>query len=545
MELDERKKKILQAVIRNYLETGEPVGSRTISKDTDLNLSSATIRNEMSDLEEMGYILQPHTSAGRIPSDKGYRFYVDTMLEEREREVEELKGLLFEKNEKMDTLLKRVARVLATNTNYAAMITSPQYQRNKLKFIQLSRVDEHQILAVVVVEGNVIKNTMLHVDEALDDATLLKLNILLNTHLNGLSIDEINLGMISAMKQQAGIHSSIVSGVVDAVAEAIRSDEDLRIYTSGTNNILKYPELTDNREKASELINVFEEKKVLGELVQETLSDENNTGIQVYIGNETPVQSMKDCSVVTATYELGEGMRGTIGIIGPKRMDYDKVIGLIAGGDNAFVKAKEGAEDSKEQGAQALKEIDLKPEDCVIGIAASGRTPFVIGALEYAMETGAGTAALVCNRNSEIARLVPDTIEAVPGPEVLTGSTRLKAGTATKLVLNMISTISMVQAGKVFKNYMVDVKTTNEKLVQRAKNIIQAVTGCSAAQAAKQLEASGHHVKTAIIMELAHTGKEEAQKLLKEHHGHIDRVLASLHIEYCWKRIQPGTSEKG
>lgn len=329
MELDERKKKILQAVIRNYLETGEPVGSRTISKYTDLNLSSATIRNEMSDLEEMGYILQPHTSAGRIPSDKGYRFYVDTMLGEREREVEELKGLLLEKDEKMDTLLKRVARVLATNTNYAAMITTPQYQRNKLKFIQLSKVDEYQLLAVVVVEGNVIKNTMLQVEEDLDDATLLKLNILLNTHLNGLSIDEINLAMISAMKQQAGVHSGIVSGVIDAVAEAIRSDEDLKIYTSGTNNILKYPELTDNREKASELINVFEEKKALGELVQDSLSEESGTGIQVYIGNETPVQSMKDCSVVTATYELGEGMRGTIGIIGPKRMDYDKVIGTL------------------------------------------------------------------------------------------------------------------------------------------------------------------------------------------------------------------------
>ena len=328
-ELDERKRKILKAIIQTYLETGEPVGSRTISKYTDLNLSSATIRNEMSDLEEMGYILQPHTSAGRIPSDKGYRFYVDTMLGEREREVEELKGLLLEKDEKMDTLLKRVARVLATNTNYAAMITTPQYQRNKLKFIQLSKVDEHQLLAVVVVEGNVIKNTMLQVEEDLDDATLLKLNILLNTHLNGLSIDEINLAMISEMKQQAGVHSGIVSGVIDAVAEAIRSDEDLKIYTSGTNNILKYPELTDNREKTSELINVFEEKKALGELVQDSLSEENNTGIQVYIGNETPVQSMKDCSVVTATYELGEGMRGTIGIIGPKRMDYDKVIGTL------------------------------------------------------------------------------------------------------------------------------------------------------------------------------------------------------------------------
>lgn len=329
MELDDRKKRILQAVIRTYLETGEPVGSRTISKYTDLNLSSATIRNEMSDLEEMGYIMQPHTSAGRIPSDKGYRFYVDTMLEEKEREVEELKGILVEKDEKMDTLLKRVARVLATNTNYAAMITTPRYHRNKLKFIQLSRVDAHQVLAVIVVEGNVIKNTILSVDETLNDETLLKLNILLNTHLNGLSIDEINLAMISALKQQAGIHSAIVSDVIDAVAEAIKSDEDLKIYTSGANNILKYPELTDNREKASELINTFEEENALNELVQETLADENSTGIQVYIGNETPVQSMKDCSVVTATYELGEGMRGTIGIIGPKRMDYDKVVGTL------------------------------------------------------------------------------------------------------------------------------------------------------------------------------------------------------------------------
>ena len=329
MELDERKCKILQAVIRNYLETGEPVGSRTISKYTDLNLSSATIRNEMSDLEEMGYIIQPHTSAGRIPSDKGYRFYVDTMLEEKEREVDELKGLLTQKDEKMDTLLKRVARVLAANTNYAAMITAPQYRGNKLKFIQLSRVDARQLLAVIVVEGNVIKNTILNVDDMLDDETLLKLNILLNTHLNGLSIEEINLAMISALKQQAGIHSSIVGEVIDAVAEAIKSDEDLKIYTSGANNILKYPELTDNREKASELINVFEEKQTLTELVSENLADENGTGIQVYIGNEMPVQSMKDCSVVTATYELGEGMRGTIGIIGPKRMDYDKVVGTL------------------------------------------------------------------------------------------------------------------------------------------------------------------------------------------------------------------------
>ena len=328
MELSERKVKILQAIIRNYLETGEPVGSRTISKYTDLNLSSATIRNEMSDLEEMGYILQPHTSAGRIPSDKGYRLYVDTMMEQKDREIEEMKEVMVQKEDKMDQLLKQVAKLLAVNTNYASMITTPTIHTNKLKFIQLSRVDVNQLLAVVVVEGNVIKKNIIHTAEELDDETLLKLNILLNTHLNGLALEEINLGMISSLKQQAGIHSEIVADVIDAIAESIHAEEDLEVYTSGANNIFRYPELAD-QQKASSIINTFEEKQLLTELVQENLSDDNNTGIQVYIGEETPIQSMKDCSVVTATYELGEGMRGTIGIIGPKRMDYDKVIGTL------------------------------------------------------------------------------------------------------------------------------------------------------------------------------------------------------------------------
>lgn len=328
MQLDDRKKKILQAIIRNYLETGEPVGSRTISKYTDLNLSSATIRNEMADLEELGYIIQPHTSAGRIPSDKGYRFYVDAMMEDKQKEVEDRKDLLVEKEDKIESLLKQVVRVLAQNTNYATMISAPQIHRNKLKFIQLSRVDRGQILAVIVVEGNMIKNHMLQVPEGLDDETLLKLNMLLNTHLNGLPIEEINLGLIAALKQQAGIHSRIVGEVLDAVAEVIKEEEDLEIYTSGANNIFKYPELADH-EKASELISAFEEKQGLSTLVQETLSDDSNTGIQVYIGEEAPMKNMKDCSVVTATYELDEGVKGTIGIIGPKRMDYDHVVDTL------------------------------------------------------------------------------------------------------------------------------------------------------------------------------------------------------------------------
>ncbi|MFI3201250.1 MAG: heat-inducible transcriptional repressor HrcA [Eubacteriales bacterium] len=328
MQLDDRKTKILQAIIRNYLETGEPVGSRTISKYTDLNLSSATIRNEMSDLEELGYILQPHTSSGRIPSDKGYRLYVDRMMIQKDHEVQQMKEMLLEKEEKMEHLLKQVAKVLAVNTEYATMISTPRFQGTKLKFIQLSKVDDRQIVAVIVAEGNVIKNHIIQVEEPLDDETLLKLNILLNTHLNGLAMEEINLGMITALKQQAGIHSEIVSNVMDAVANAIKSDDDLEIYTSGTNNIFKYPELSD-KERASEIIHTFEEKNSLTEFMQKTRDGNHGNEIQVFIGDETPIQTMKDCSVVTATYELEEGVKGSIGIIGPKRMDYDKVVDAL------------------------------------------------------------------------------------------------------------------------------------------------------------------------------------------------------------------------
>lgn len=325
IELDERKTKILDAIIQNYLETGEPVGSRTISKYTDLNLSSATIRNEMADLEELGYILQPHTSAGRIPSDKGYRFYVDHLMQEKNREVDDMKQFVIEHTEKVEQVLQQVAKILATNTNYATMVTTPSYHRNKVKFIQLSNVDEDQILAVIVTEGKLVKNKIIPVSEPIDNETMLKLNILLNSNLNGLALEDINLGTIAKLKEQAGIHSDIISNVLDTVAETMGQDEDIRIYTSGTTNLFKYPELSDSTEKASELLSTFEEKKQLASLVKENLLEES-TGIQVYIGNESPIQTMKDCSVVTATYELGEGVRGTIGIVGPKRMDYEKVM---------------------------------------------------------------------------------------------------------------------------------------------------------------------------------------------------------------------------
>ena len=325
-ELNERKKRILKAIIKTYMETGEPVGSRTISKYTDLNISSATIRNEMSNLTDMGYIIQPHTSAGRIPSDKGYRSYVDELMQEKEEEITELRMLMIDKTDKMERVLKQVVKVLAANTNYATMISVPQYRGSKLKFIQLSRVSELQLVVVVVCEGNVVRNQIISLAEEMDDETILKINLLLNTNLNGLPIQDINLGMIARLKEQAGIHSDVVAAVLDAVASTIHIDEDdMEIYTSGATNIFKYPELSD-KSRATEFLSTFEEKEQLAHLVKEHMENNEETGLRVYIGDELPIQTMKDCSVVTAHYELGNGLHGTIGIIGPKRMDYENVV---------------------------------------------------------------------------------------------------------------------------------------------------------------------------------------------------------------------------
>ena len=342
MELDDRKLKILKAVIQNYLETGEPVGSRTISKYTDLKLSSATIRNEMADLEELGYIVQPHTSAGRIPTDKGYRLYVDDMmsqkeselnsreeeLTDKEKEVSDMRDYLSERVDKVEELLQNVAKVLANDTNYATMVTSPQVKGNKLKFVQLSQLEEDKILAVIVMEGNIIRNKVIKVSEEVSQENLLKLNILLNTSLNGLTLEQMNLSIVAKMENQAGEHTQLVKEVLRAIVETISNADDLKIYTSGATNIFKYPELSDSN-KASELIYALEEKQSLTGLVTDSGDEDDNHGIQVYIGSETPVETMKDCSVVTATYELQDGMKGTIGIIGPKRMDYEKVVGTL------------------------------------------------------------------------------------------------------------------------------------------------------------------------------------------------------------------------
>ena len=328
MDSEDRKAIILKAIIKNYMETGEPVGSRTISKLPELNLSSATIRNEMSDLEDMGYILQPHTSAGRIPSDKGYRFYVDEILREKEIETEAFKDLMFKKVDRLETVLKQLAKIIARDTNYAAMISGPSIHSNKVKFLQLSKIDKFKLLLVTVAEGNIINNKIIDIDSEISESEILNLNLLINTSLNGLTVEEINLSIMNKLRTDAGVYGDIVDKVLREVAAVFESATDnLEIYTSGTTNIFKYPEISD-REKASQLVNAFEEKDKLKEILA-GVNDDDSAGIRVYIGNEVPISDMRDLSVVTANYEIGEGLKGSIGIVGPKRMDYEKVLKTI------------------------------------------------------------------------------------------------------------------------------------------------------------------------------------------------------------------------
>ena len=324
IDLDDRKVKILKAIISNYLETGEPVGSRTISKYTDLNLSAATIRNEMSDLEMLGYIVQPHTSAGRIPTDKGYRFYVDSMMEEKS-ETEKEHVALLERVDKLENLLKQVAKVLAYNTQYATVVTTPRLLNKQIKFIQLSQVDDSRLVAVIVVGDNLARNKLISVERPLSNEEVLKFNILLNTFLQGISVDEINLEMMATMQKQAGEYADILQGIFEGIMDTVKETDEMEIYTSGVSNILRYGQLGEGS-VASALIDTLEDKKDLDFLAEETLKSDGDNNIQIYIGDESPIKNIKDCSIITSTYELPEGAKGTIGIIGPKRMDYKKVV---------------------------------------------------------------------------------------------------------------------------------------------------------------------------------------------------------------------------
>lgn len=329
MALNDRKIQILQAIINNYIETAEPVGSRTIAKKYNLGISSATIRNEMSDLEEMGFIIQPHASAGRIPSDMGYRLYVDHLMQKRELSAEEqryLQGVISRDISQIDYLMEETAKALSVLTNYTTIISEPKGQRTRIKQIRLIPLDSVSVLLVIATEGNFIKNHVIKMGCVPSEEKIFDIGICLNRLLQGCALREIDTLLVARMQEELRDYRELLPPILKAIEATMRSAEKVQLHMSGTKNILAFPEFADIQ-KAKSLFQALEEKDVLVTLLEES----KNNDLQVLIGSENTVQSMQDCSVITATYKMGDNTRGTIGIVGPTRMDYSQVISVLNG----------------------------------------------------------------------------------------------------------------------------------------------------------------------------------------------------------------------
>ena len=329
MALNDRKIQILQAIINNYIETAEPVGSRTIAKKYNLGISSATIRNEMSDLEEMGFILQPHASSGRIPSDMGYRLYVDHLMQKKELGEEEqryLQSIISRDISQIDFLMEETAKALSVLTNYTTIISEPKGQRTRMKQIRLIPLDSVSVLLVIATEGNFIKNHVIKMGCVPTEEKIFDIGFCLNRLLQGCALREIDTLLVARMQEDLWEYRELLPPILKAIETTMRSAEKVQLHMSGTKNILAFPEFADIQ-KAKSLFQALEEKDVLVTLLEES----KNNDLQVLIGSENTVQSMQDCSVITATYKMGDNTRGTIGIVGPTRMDYSQVISVLNG----------------------------------------------------------------------------------------------------------------------------------------------------------------------------------------------------------------------
>lgn len=328
MLLDDRKKRILQAVVDGYIITGEPVGSRTIARRYEEGLSSATIRNEMADLEDMGYLEQPHTSAGRIPSDKGYRLYVNELMKKRqlsEAEIENIKNSLQVKIGEIGRLVKQASLVLSQATKYTSMAIAPQVSKSVIKTVQLVPVDQTKVLVVIVTSAGAVESIIARAGAETTPEQLSRLTAVLNESLRGLAIEQITSQVITELQARSGEHRSVLSPILKAIFECINSIDSKEVYLEGTTNILNFPEYSDiNRVK--EVLGIFDAKEILYRMLN---SMGEHSGVNVTIGSENTLDEMKDCSVVTATYSMGEKPIGRIGVIGPMRMDYSHVISYI------------------------------------------------------------------------------------------------------------------------------------------------------------------------------------------------------------------------
>lgn len=327
-ELNERKRTILKSIIDNYIESAQPVGSRTIARKHELGLGSATIRNEMADLEELGYITQPHTSAGRIPSDKGYRFYVDNLMQVQslaQDEMIRIRKAMDERIEEINRLFRKASIIISNITGYTSVVVSPQLSRTRIKSIQLLKIDEKSILVVVVAGGGIVKNKLISHNQVVEDAHLAKLNQAANLFLADKSIGQLTMPVAVDLQREINMPAEVILAILESVDECIKKIETTDIYLEGITNILNYPEFSDLI-KAREILDLLNEEEIITGLVRSVTKDKQ---FDFKIGSENQIDEMKDLSIITTVYGREGKDVGTIGVIGPTRMAYSKVVSSI------------------------------------------------------------------------------------------------------------------------------------------------------------------------------------------------------------------------
>lgn len=329
MGLSARKRQILQAVIIDYIKSAQPVGSRTIARRYKVGLSPATIRNEMADLEEAGYLLQPHTSAGRIPSQTGYRYYVDQLMEASDLEEEEKAKIKqvyeYEKLKEIEEIIRHTSRLLSLLTNYTSLILGPHLKKSAFKKLQILQVDHQRGLLVLVADTGFVKHKVINLPQTLSANELNRIVTYLNMRLDGLTIDTITSKLIRELRRDLYQHIKFLEDTFTLLGDSLAEDER-RVFLGGTTNILNQPEFEDIG-KVKSLLALFEQHSLLANLLAWPVAGVE--GVVIKIGRENILEEVQECSLVMATYCLGKEVVGTIGVLGPTRMDYSKTVAVI------------------------------------------------------------------------------------------------------------------------------------------------------------------------------------------------------------------------
>ncbi len=327
MDLNERKLGILKAVVDDYIMTGLPIGSRTISKKQGMDLSSATIRNEMADLEELGFLEQPHTSAGRIPSQKAYRFYVDRLMKVaklNETEASRIKSYFQEKMAEVEQVIEKAAKVLSDTTHHISMVLRPQLKRSVLKRIQLVKLTEKKAILLLVTDAGLVNDTVISVPEGISVSDIEMLSNMLTDKLSGKTLEEAESDLSVCLRERICNNGEFVGDIIKAIDLSVEPQGKKGIVLGGTENIIDFPEYM-SVEKTKNFLALLETKDMLYDMMKKAASFE----FSVTIGRENEAEELHDMSVVTATYKVEGETLGSFGVIGPTRMDYSKIVSIL------------------------------------------------------------------------------------------------------------------------------------------------------------------------------------------------------------------------